>query len=40
MCSIHRFLGYVDGEERVGIELKENLGDCDGTFRGKFYFKW
>ena len=38
--TVPRFIGYVDGEEKVGIELKENLGDGDGYLNGKFYFKW
>jgi len=37
--GVVRFIGYVDGIEKVGVELKDGLGDCDGGYNGRFYFK-
>ena len=37
---LFRYIGYVDGKQKLGLELKDKLGDCDGRYNGKFYFKW
>jgi len=37
--GVVRYIGYVEGEERVGVELHENMGDSDGICNGRFYFK-
>lgn len=29
-----------DTEVYVGVELEENIGDCDGTIDGSRYFQW
>jgi len=34
-----RYYGKIDGEEWVGVEFSDALGDTDGEFKGKRYFQ-
>ena len=34
-----RFIGVLStGRERIGVELDEATGDCNGTLKGRSYF--
>ena len=38
--GVVRYIGYIDGEEKIGIEFKEKIGNCDGSLGGRKYFSW
>jgi hypothetical protein len=37
---LFRYLGEVEGEERVGVELRDKRGDTDGSWARHAYFTW
>ena len=40
MTYVFRYLGDVDGVERVGVELRDRQGDTDGSIAKRRYFTW
>jgi dynactin complex subunit len=35
-----RYVGPIENETYVGLQLPQPLGDCGGSFNGKTFFEW